>query len=311
MKTMPKIAMGAWAWGNDGTFGDQHSKEQLRQVFDEAMRQGLCLWDTAFVYGMGRAETILAEFLRTLPEEDYILSDKFTPRCADMTSRTPLRDQLEAQLERMNRKKFDIYWIHNASDAPRWTRELAEYLEGREELPMIGVSNHDLEQIRQAEEVLADHGLKLSAVQNHYSLLDRFSESSGVLDYCREKGLLFFSYMVLEQGALSGKYDPEHPMPAGSARAEVYNPMLKELSELNGLIDEIAAKHGAGHAQIPIAWAIAKGTVPIIGVTKPSHAADAAAAAALTLEDEEIRALEEKAGALDLDVNRFWERQMK
>lgn len=36
MKKMPKIALGAWAWGNDGTFGGNLTLEQLRPVFDAA-----------------------------------------------------------------------------------------------------------------------------------------------------------------------------------------------------------------------------------------------------------------------------------
>ena len=311
MKKIPEIAMGAWAWGNDGTFGNEHSEPRLREVFDTAMANGLYLWDTAFVYGMGRAETILSDFLSDLPEGSYILSDKFTPRAADLTSETPLRDMIEQQLRRMKRDMFDIYWIHNASDAPRWTRELAEYLEGKQRVPMIGVSNHDLEEIREAESILEEHGLRLSAVQNHYSLINRFSEESGVLEYCRANGLLFFSYMVLEQGALSGKYDTLHPMPEGSARGEVYNPLLGELEPLNALLKKIAVDHKASPAQIPIAWAIAKGTIPIIGVTRPSHAEEAAAARNIVLSQKELAELEDLAGSLRFDVNRFWERQMR
>ena len=53
MKTLPKIALGACAWGNDGTFGGDLSAETLRPIFDTAMAHGLSLWDTAYAYGMG------------------------------------------------------------------------------------------------------------------------------------------------------------------------------------------------------------------------------------------------------------------
>ncbi len=53
MNNLPKIALGAWAWGNDGTFGDTFTAEKLRTVFDAAMSEGLNLWDTAYAYGMG------------------------------------------------------------------------------------------------------------------------------------------------------------------------------------------------------------------------------------------------------------------
>ena len=33
MKKYPKIALGAWAWGNDGTFGAALSTEDVRPVF--------------------------------------------------------------------------------------------------------------------------------------------------------------------------------------------------------------------------------------------------------------------------------------
>jgi aryl-alcohol dehydrogenase-like predicted oxidoreductase len=88
----------------------------------------------------------------------------------------------------------------------------------------VGVSNHNLAEIKQADAILREHGLRLGAVQNHYSLINRSSEDSGILDWCRENDVVFFSYMVLEQGALSGKYDTTHPMPEGSARAATYNP---------------------------------------------------------------------------------------
>ena len=41
------------------------------------------------------------------------------------------------------------------------------------------------------------------------------------MSYCKENDIKFFAYMVLEQGALSGKYDTKHPFPAGSDRASV------------------------------------------------------------------------------------------
>ena len=77
---MPKIALGAWAWGNDGTFGGTLTAVELRPIFDAAMYKGLNLWDTAYVYGMGTSEKTLGEFLRSVPRESYRISAKFTPQ---------------------------------------------------------------------------------------------------------------------------------------------------------------------------------------------------------------------------------------
>ena len=311
MRSLPKIALGAWAWGNDGTFGNDLTAETLKPIFDTAMDKGLNLWDTAYAYGMGTSEKVLAGFLKGLPRESYLISDKFTPQCADPSSQTPMKDMIEMQLDLMDLDQFDIYWIHNVWEAPRWTEELAKYYEGKDNVPLIGVSNHNLAEIKQANEILKAHGLRLSAVQNHYSLINRSSEDSGILDYCRENDIHFFAYMVLEQGALSGKYDTAHPMPEGSARAETYNPVLDKLEVLNEQLQRLADKYGVGPAQIPVAWAIAKGTLPIIGVTKTSHVEDAAKAANVVLTAEETAELERTADSLELNVIRFWEKEMK
>ena len=310
MNTLPKIALGAWAWGNDGTFGGNLTADTLRPIFEAGMTNGLNLWDTAYAYGMGTSEKVLAGFLKGLPRESYLVSVKFTPQCAS-SKPTAMADMIEMQLKLMELDRFDIYWIHNVWGAPHWTEEVAKYFEGRPDAPMIGVSNHNLAEIRQADEILKEHGLRLAAVQNHYSLINRSSEDSGILDYCKENGIIFFSYMVLEQGALSGKYDTQHPMPEGSDRAAIYNPVLGKLEVLNTAMKKLAYKYGAAIAQIPVAWAIAKGTLPIIGVTKVSHVEDAAKAAQITLSADEVKELEAHADTLGINAVRMWEKEMK
>lgn len=59
-------------------------------------------------------------------------------------------------------------------------------------------ANHNLAQIKRAEDILSKESVHLSAVQNHYSLLYRSSEKAGILDYCKENGIDFWAYMVLE-----------------------------------------------------------------------------------------------------------------
>ena len=311
MITLPKIALGAWAWGNDGTFGDNFTSEELRPIFEIAMKNGFNLWDTAYAYGMGTSEKVLANFIKDLPRDSYLISDKFTPQCVDNSSETAFKDMIEMQQNLMGLKYFDIYWIHNVVDAPKWIEALAKYFEGKENIPLIGVSNHNLLEIKQANEILKLHGLKLSAVQNHYSLINRSSEKSGILDYCRENDIHFFGYMILEQGALSGKFDTKHPMPEGSARAEVYNPVLDKLEILNAELKKLADKYNVGIAQIPVSWSISKNILPIIGVTKTKHVEDLIKAVNVKLTKEEVEHLEKVADSLQINTIRFWEKEMK
>ena len=312
MKKYPKIALGAWAWGNDGTFGAALSTEDVRPVFEAGMAAGLNLWDTAYAYGMGTSEKTLASLLAGRPRDSFLVSDKFTPQCvADPESPTAMSDMIGMQLALMGLDRFDLYWIHNTVGAPKWTEALARHFEGRADAPVLGVSNHDLSEIREADAILRAHGLRLGAVQNHFSLLNRSSERSGILDWCRANGVAFFSYMVLEQGALTGRFDTKHPMPEGSARAAAYNPVLDKLEILNAELARVAAAHGVATAQVPVAWAVAKGTIPIVGATKPRHVEDAAKAAAVVLSPEETARLEQTADSLGLDTIRFWEKEMK
>ena len=311
--TLPEICLGAWAWGNDGTFGSNLTSESLRPIFDKAMENGLNLWDTAFAYGMGASEKTLASFIKDLPREKYLISDKFTPQCIDSSAENPFKEMIEKQLNLMNLSKFDIYWIHNVEGAPKWIEELAKYFQNKkpEEIPLIGVSNHNLSEIKQAVEILKKYNLKLSAVQNHYSLLNRSSEKSGILKYCHENNIHFFFYMVLEQGALSGKYNSQNLMPENSERGKIYNPQMEKIEKLNNEMKKLADKYKTKIALIPMAWAIKKGTLPIIGVTKAEQVEDAIAATKINLTKDEISGLENFANQLDINVIRFWEKEMK
>ena len=100
-------------------------------------------------------------------------------------------------------------------------------------------------------------------------------------------------------------------MPEGSARAETYNPVLDKLEVINAELKSLADKYNVGPARIPVAWAISKGTLPIIGVTKTNHVEDAVKAANVSLTAEDTDRLEKVADALEINAIRFWEKEMK
>lgn len=310
-KKLPKICLGAWAWGNDGTFGNNLTSENLHPIFNSAMKNGLNLWDTAFAYGMGTSEKVLSEFIKELPRNEYLISDKFTPQCVEPSMKNPMKEMIEKQLSILGIDNFDIYWIHNVHEAPKWIEELGKYFQGKNNIPLIGVSNHNLNEIIEANNILKKYNLKLSAVQNHYSLLNRSSEESGILKYCKDNNIYFFSYMILEQGALTGKYDTKNPMPENSARGKIYNPVLDKLELLNLELKKLSDKYNVQIPQIPIAWAIYKGTLPIIGVTKIEQIDDVVKAMKVNLSKEDVENIENFAKGLDINVIRFWEKEMK
>lgn len=311
---MAKIALGTWAWGSgafggDMVFGSKTDVESLKPVFDTAMKAGLCLWDTATVYGMGESERILGTLAKGVERKNVQISTKFTPQIAEMYDNN-VEKMADASIERMGCDYIDVYWIHNPMDVERWTPGLIPLLKSGK-VKRVGVSNHNIAEIRRANEILGEAGFKVSAVQNHFSLLYRSSEKGGVLDYCKENGIEFWAYMVLEQGALSGKYNKENPLPAESDRGKKYNPVLPQLEALTNEMTAIGQKYGASCSKIGIAWAIAKGALPIIGATKERHVIEAAEAAKIKLVAEEVTRLEQLAEATGIDTRGDWEHSME
>ena len=313
MNTIPKIALGAWSWGagaagGDQVFGNHLFEDDLRPVFDKALECGLTLWDTAAVYGEGTSERILGNFVKDVSREIVSLSTKFTPQIAS-DSLEAMQEMLDGSKARLHTDVMDVYWIHNPMDVEKWTPKLISLAQSGQ-IKTIGVSNHSLVEIKRANEILGAAGLKVSAVQNHFSLLHRSSERAGILDYCKENGITFYAYMVLEQGALSGKYDAAHPFPEGSDRARCYGPVLPQLEKLIEKMRQIGGRYDASPAQIATAWAIAKGTLPIIGVTKVEQVEAAAKAAEIVLTAEEVSELEALGDAANINTLREWEKEM-
>lgn len=311
--TIPKIALGAWSWGagaagGDQVFGNHLFEAELKPVFEKAMECGLNLWDTAAVYGEGTSERILGSFMKDVRRDSIILSTKFTPQIAG-SSPDAMQEMIDGSKERLHTDVIDVYWIHNPMDVEKWTPDLIPLAKSGQ-IKTIGVSNHNLAEIKRANEILAAEGLKVSAVQNHYSLLHRSSERAGILDYCKENGITFYSYMVLEQGALTGRYSEENPFPEGTGRGEAYNPYLKELTALIDELKIIGTRFDASPAQVATAWAIAKGTLPIIGVTKVRQVEEAAKAAQIELTADEINRLERLGDETGVHTLREWEKEM-
>lgn len=310
---LPSIALGTWSWGSgmaggDQVFGNHTNAENLKSVFEAAYKEGLTMWDTATVYGMGASEDILGSFIKDYPRDKFIISTKFTPQIAPETD-APVLTMAEESCKRLHTDYIDIYWIHNPADVERWTPGLIALLKSGV-VKRVGVSNHNLEQIKRTDEILRAEGFRVSAVQNHFSLLYRSSEKAGILDYCKENNIAFFSYMTLEQGALSGKHSTANPMPEGSLRAMTYNAILPKLDVLITEMKRIGEAHEASVPQIAIAYAINKGTYPIVGATKPRHVQEAATAAKIKLSRKEIESLEALASATGVDTKGSWENPM-
>lgn len=117
------------------------------------MEHGLNLWDTAAVYGEGTSERILGNFVKDADRKDVILPTKFTPQITG-DSPSAIQEMVGGSKKRLHTDVVDIYWIHNPMAVERWTPDLIPLVKSGQ-IKKIGVSNHNLAEIKRANEILA------------------------------------------------------------------------------------------------------------------------------------------------------------
>ena len=306
-KTLTSGLVGTWSWGKGSNgskmvFGQNFTKDQLSDVFEKAYKAGFNAWDTAEVYGYGTSESYIGEFIKGKP--DVFISTKHFPGKRYKDGET--RRALTASLERLGIKQADLYFLHSPKNIEQNMKEMAEcYKEGL--IGSIGLSNGNPEQIALACRVLEENGAHLDAIQNHYSLFAMEREAS-TLEFCKEHGILFFGYMLLEQGALSGHYDSTHHFETFSMRGLMFGKSkFKKADELINYIRELGRHYDIDPSQIPIAWGVSKGIIPIVGINKPKHVEPLARGLSLELTGNEISRLEELALASGVKQKGMWE----
>lgn len=303
-----EVMIGTWAWGpgfngSKQVFGNNYDEEILRETFEVAVNLGLTRWDTAAVYGMGSCEKLLGKFING--RDGIFISTKFFP---DKKFREgALEKSFHESMTRLNLKSADLFWIHKPNNLTKNLQEAVPLLQdGR--IRSIGISNVSLKDIRTAEDILSREGLSLGAVQNHFSLLR--NDQQPLIDYCNSKGITYYAYMVLEQGALAGRYNVTCPFPLLSMRRLAFpKSKFRKIESLLKLMEQTALKYNIDKSQIPVLWVIAKGAVPIIGITKPVYAERLAEALQVDLTSEEIEQLTSEAAATGIRQQGSWEPQ--
>ncbi len=302
------VMIGTWAWGSgyNGSkmiFGKGYDEEALKSTFEMAVELGFLKWDTAAVYGMGSCERLLGKLIKG--RNDIFISTKYFPNKKFKSG--ALEKPFAESMERLGVKYADLFWIHKPNNLLENLNEAIPLMkDGR--IRYIGISNVSMNDIKTAESFLDEQGLKLSAVQNHFSLLR--NDQQPIIDYCNKRGITYYAYMVLEQGALAGRYNAENHFPTFSMRNLSFpKSKFRKIERLLGMMKDIADQYGIDRSQIPILWAMAKGAVPIVGITKPSYAEKLSEALKVSLTDEEIDRLTEEARRTGIRQQGSWEPQ--
>lgn len=294
-----EFGLGAWQWGDRliWQYGQTHSDEDCRAAFDVSIEAGIRFVDTAEVYGSGRSERMLGQFLKET-EQPVLVATKYFPFPWRLRKKSLLR-ALQRSLERLEVEAVDLYQIHQPlSLLPLETlmEALAEAV--KEGLTRtVGVSNFNQTQMLRAYSALARKDVPLAANQVTYSLLNREIEKSGLLARCKELGVRLIAYSPIEKGLLTGKYSSENPPPG--IRGQRYGSLLPKIGPLLRLMTEIGQEHGGkSRTQVALNWCICKETLPIPGAKNAKQAEENAGALGWKLTEEEVEKLDEASDAI-------------
>lgn len=288
------LGVGTWQWGDrlSWGFGGSYHEEDVHQAFSAALAAGINFFDTAELYGRGRSETFLGQFL-SQTDVGPVVATKFMPLPWRL-SRNALGGALRDSLRRLRLQRVDLYQMHWPSPPvpiETWMAALAEAIE-QGLARAAGVSNYSAAQMRRAHTALARRGIPLASNQVQYSLLHRAPERQGILDACRELGVTLIAYSPLAKGMLTGKYSPENP-PPGLRRLSYRPAYLARVQPLTKLLRELGEGHGGKTAsQVALNWTICKGAIPIPGVKNARQVVDNAGALGWRLTDDEVAALD-------------------
>ena len=289
-----EFGLGAWQWGDRliWQYGQTHTDKDCREAFEISLEAGIRFVDTAEVYGSGRSERMLGQFLKET-DQPILIATKYFPFPWRLTKKSLLR-ALKHSLERIGVDTVDLYQIHQPySLLPIESLMEAMAIAVKEGLTRtVGVSNFNQSQMLRAYSALARQDVPLAANQVTYSLLNREIETEGLLARCRELGVRVIAYSPIEKGLLTGKYSFENPPPG--IRGQRYGSLLPKIGPLLKLMTEIGQEHGGkSKAQVALNWCICKGTLPIPGAKNAKQAEENAGALGWKLTEAEVARLDE------------------
>ncbi|MEU9339176.1 aldo/keto reductase [Streptomyces sp. NPDC048290] len=225
-------------------------------VARRAVELGVTLIDTAYLYGWGANEELLAEALHPYPA-DLLLTTKVgvaRPKGEGVLDGRPetLRAQVDAALGRLRTERIELLQLHRVDPEIPLADQVGALRELRTagKIARIGLSEVTVAQLAEARTIT-----DIASVQNRYNLLDR--EHEPVLAACEKARIAFLPWRPVAWGA-------------AGVRAE---------------IAAVAADADATPTQVALAWLLGHSPVicPIPGTASLDHLAENMAADALRL----------------------------
>ncbi|MFF3785379.1 aldo/keto reductase family protein [Streptomyces sp. NPDC001933] len=301
--TISEIAYGNWL-----THGSQVEEDAAAACIRAALDAGITTFDTADVYAETRAEAVLGRALKGERREGLeVFTKVYFPTGPGHNDRglgrKHIMESIDNSLRRLQTDYVDLYQAHrydHSTPLEETMEAFADVVRSGKAL-YIGVSEWTAAQLRAAHGLARELRVPLISNQPQYSALWRVVESD-VVPASEELGIGQIVWSPIAQGALTGKYKPGAPLPAGSRATDdkgganmiadwLRDDVLERVQRLRPLADGA----GLSLAQLAVAWVLQNSNVSaaIIGASRPEQVAENAAAAGVTLDAELLKRIDE------------------
>ena len=310
-------AIGLGAMGMSQSYGpNPGDRNDMIAVLRGAVDRGVTFFDTAEVYGPYVNEELVGEALAPVRDQ-VVIATKFGFRIENgasvgLDSRPErIRAVATASLERLRVERIDLFYQHRVDpevpieDVAGTVAELVQ--EGK--VRSFGLSEASAETIRRAHSVHP-----VTAVQSEYSLWTRDPEPQ-VLPTCAALGIGFVPFSPLGKGFLTGAVDASTSFADGDVRTTIPRFTAENRAANQALVEHISALARAKDAtpgQVALAWLLARhpSIVPIPGTRRIARIEENIGATRLPLSADELADLNELAGRVGVQGDRYNEHHM-
>lgn len=289
-RPVSEIGLGCWQFG--GEFGPMPEQNAF-DIMEAALESGISFFDTADVYGGGRSERLIGEFLRGVSDKPFVAT-KFGRGGGvypDNYSRDALRRCVEEELERLQLESLDLLQLHCVPLELLQRGEVFDWLRGVQEEGLIRAFGASVENDDQALACLDQPDL--ASLQIIFNVF-RQKPLERILPRAKEQNVGVIVRLPLASGLLAGRYthettfaetDHRHFNRDGQAFSvgETFAgiPFQKAVDLADGLKPRVP--EGMSMAQMALRWILDHEAVSVIiaGASSPDQARRNAAASDL------------------------------